>query len=129
MKSIFSNVIKNGEYDLSLLLAKIDKYHIEGKLTDAEREELYAQARKEPTVSYDYALEIEKLWAAIRELQKQESGSIEDETVKEYQQPTGAHDAYNKGDKVSYNGVIYECLLDNCVWSPDVLPSAWVVNE
>lgn len=129
MKSIFSNVIKNGEYDLSLLLAKIDKYHIEGKLTDAEREELYAQARKEPTASYDYAVEIEKLWAAIRELQKQESGSIEDETVKEYQQPTGAHDAYNKGDKVSYNGVIYECLLDNCVWSPDVLPSAWVVNE
>ena len=45
MKSIFMNVIDRGGYDLSVLLKRIDSYHIEGKLTDAERDELYARAR------------------------------------------------------------------------------------
>ena len=30
-------------------------------------------------------------------------------------QPTGAHDAYNTGDVVNYNGTLYESLIDgNC---------------
>ena len=45
MKSIFENVIKKGGYDLTALLAKIDTYHIEGKLTDSERDELYRKIR------------------------------------------------------------------------------------
>lgn len=124
MITIFRNVIKNGDYDLAALLAKIDKYHVEGKLTDAEREALYTEARKEPVANYNYDAEIEAIWKAIRELQKVEP----DETAKEYKQPTGAHDAYNKGDKVIYNGAVYECLIDNCVWNPDTLPSAWAVS-
>lgn len=124
MITIFRNVIKNGDYDLAALLAKIDKYHVEGKLTDAEREALYTEARKEPAANYNYDAEIEAIWKAIRELQKVEP----DETAKEYKQPTGAHDAYNKGDKVIYNGAVYECLIDNCVWNPDTLPSAWAVS-
>jgi hypothetical protein len=47
-----------------------------------------------------------------------------------WSQPTGAHDAYNKGDIVDYNGVLYISIIDGNVWSPDVLPSAWeVYNE
>lgn len=38
MKAIFYNVIAGGDYDLTEMLARIDGYHIEGKLTDAERE-------------------------------------------------------------------------------------------
>lgn len=125
MKAIFQQVINRGDYDLTTLLAKVDKYHIEGKLTEEEREELYTAARKEPTANYNYAIEIEKLWAAIRALQQQEPN----ETAQEYKQPTGAHDAYNKGDKVLFNGVVYVCALDNCVWSPSILPSAWMVKE
>lgn len=30
----------------------------------------------------------------------------------EWSQPTGGHDAYNTGDVVSYNGVLYESLID-----------------
>lgn len=29
-----------------------------------------------------------------------------------WSQPTGAHDAYNKGDIVDYNGVLYESQID-----------------
>lgn len=32
---------------------------------------------------------------------------------------------YQIGDKIFYNGKIYKCLRDDCVWSPTDLPSAW----
>ena len=38
----------------------------------------------------------------------------------EWVQPTGAHDAYNKGDKVSYNGKRYVCTIDANSYAPDV---------
>ena len=40
-------------------------------------------------------------------------------------QPSGAHDAYSKGDVVNYNGTIYESVIDGNVWSPDVYPAGW----
>ena len=45
-----------------------------------------------------------------------------------WKQPTGAHDAYNKGDRVRYpdeDGVIYESLIDANVYSPDAYPQGW----
>lgn len=129
MKSIFTQVINRGDYDLTALLEKVDKYHIEGKLTDNEREELYLEARKQPTEQYNYAEEIKAIWAAIRALQEN-GGSNEEETViEEYKQPTGAHDAYMLGNKVVFNGVVYECLKDYCVYNPAVMPSYWMVSE
>lgn len=38
----------------------------------------------------------------------------------EWVQPTGAHDAYNIGDKVSYNGKRYVCTSNANVYAPDV---------
>lgn len=38
----------------------------------------------------------------------------------EWVQPTGAHDAYNIGDKVTYNGKKYVCKSDGNVYAPDV---------
>lgn len=43
----------------------------------------------------------------------------------EFKQPIGSHDAYMTGDKVTYNGVRYESLIDNNVYSPDDNPSGW----
>lgn len=45
MKTIFESVIARGDYDLTGLLNKIDSYHVMGRLTDSERDELYAKAR------------------------------------------------------------------------------------
>ena len=38
----------------------------------------------------------------------------------EWVQPTGAHDAYNIGDKVTYNGKRYVCTSNANVYAPDV---------
>ena len=38
----------------------------------------------------------------------------------EWVQPTGAHDAYNTGDKVSYKGKHYVCTADANVYAPGV---------
>ena len=38
----------------------------------------------------------------------------------EWVQPAGAHDAYNIGDKVTYNGQHYVCTSDGNVYAPDV---------
>lgn len=38
----------------------------------------------------------------------------------EWKQPTGAHDAYNIGDKCSYKGKHYICDINNNVYAPDV---------
>lgn len=46
-----------------------------------------------------------------------------------WSQPTGAHDAYNTGDVVEYNGVFYRSLIDGNVDSPEAYPAGWeVVN-
>ena len=42
------------------------------------------------------------------------------EEFPEWVQPTGAHDSYNKGDKVSYNGKHYVCTVDSNVYAPGV---------
>jgi hypothetical protein len=39
--------------------------------------------------------------------------------VAEWKQPTGAHDAYMKGDLVLYNGTTYCSTVDTNVWQPD----------
>lgn len=133
MKAVFSDVIRRGGYDLTGLLHKVDKYHIEGKLTDEEREELYALARQTPEAQYDYRGEIEKLWAAVRVLQGDQSNddsqNPSSNEYHEFVQPSGAHDAYQTGATVLFNGERYICKMDNCVWSPEVLPSAWELVE
>lgn len=40
-------------------------------------------------------------------------------------QPTGAHDAYNIGDIVDYNGILYESLINGNVYSPEAYPAGW----
>lgn len=45
--------------------------------------------------------------------------------VEPYKQPTGAHDAYKIGDKVSWNGGIYKSKINANVWSPTSYPAGW----
>ena len=42
-----------------------------------------------------------------------------------WSQPTGAHDAYNTGDIVDYNGTLYKSLIDGNTWAPDAYPQGW----
>ena len=47
------------------------------------------------------------------------------ETIPDFVQPTGAHDAYKKGDKVKFEGKIYESLIDANTYSPSAYPNGW----
>jgi hypothetical protein len=52
---------------------------------------------------------------------------LDDDGYPVWAQPTGAHDAYNKGDVVNYNGVLYESLIDGNVYSPEAYPAGWAI--
>lgn len=128
IKTIFEQTIQRGGFDLAAMLERIDLYNVEAKITDEERESLYALARQHAAPQYNYDAEIEAIWAAIRELQQaQEEGGGTEPTDEwpEYVQPTGAHDAYQVGDKITWNGKHYICIFANCVWSPADYPAGW----
>lgn len=54
---------------------------------------------------------------------------LDEEGYPVWSQPTGAHDAYNTGDIVDYNGALYESLVDGNVYSPDAYPQGWKVYD
>ena len=45
---------------------------------------------------------------------------------KEYVAPTGAHDAYKKGDQVSHNGDTWTSTIDANTWEPSAY--GWTKN-
>lgn len=47
----------------------------------------------------------------------------------EWKQPTGGHDAYKVGDRVTYNGKVYESTINGNVWAPDAYPQGWQVVD
>ena len=129
----FYELIGGRQYDLEDVLHRIDVMYAAGRLTDDERTALYALARENAKAEYDYAAEIEAIWAAIRELRAsvgESSGGSSGEADEwpAYQQPTGAHDAYYAGDKITYNGKHYVCIMPEnaaCTYLPDVYPAGW----
>lgn len=42
-----------------------------------------------------------------------------------WSKPTGAHDAYNEGDIVDYNGTLKRSKINGNTYSPDEYPDAW----
>ena len=50
------------------------------------------------------------------------------ETILEWEQPDSTN-PYMKGDKVKFEGNIYESVIDNNVWSPTAYPAGWKLAE
>ena len=132
MYEIFKNILNNRNYELVDILNKIDEFYIQDSLTKEQKEELEEEARQNanPVNSYvDLQTQIDKLADKVTALEnKQESTGSEEpaeEEYPEYVQPTGAHDAYKVGDKITYNGKKYECIYNGCVWTPDIYPAGW----
>ena len=136
MYEIIKSVITAGNYELTAMLKKIDTIWVQGGITDDQRTELIALARDkaDPANSYAstqeqianiYAM-LDALTARVTALESNDAEPTEpDDEWPEYVQPTGAHDAYNTGAKISQNGERYICKMDGCVWPPDVYPDAW----
>lgn len=67
-------------------------------------------------------------WDVYEENMKNDE--IIESDIADFVQPTAAHDAYKKGDKVRYNGAIYESIVDNNIYAPNVYPDGWKeINE
>lgn len=46
--------------------------------------------------------------------------------VPEFVQPTGAHDAYSTGDRITWiDGTVWESVIDGNVWSPIAYEQGW----
>lgn len=52
---------------------------------------------------------------------------VTEEGYPEWVQPLGASDAYNTGDIVSYNGTLYQSVIDGNTWSPEAYPAGWKI--
>ena len=50
---------------------------------------------------------------------------LDESGIPVWKQPSGVHDAYNKGDVVKYKDKYYESLIDGNVWAPDAYPAGW----
>lgn len=116
--------------DLTAMTDKVNKAWAMSTISDDEHAELIAMLRAEqPRFDMDVQDEIARLWAAIHALEArpnpEPTPEPDPEDIPDWVQPSGAHDAYNKGDMVRYNGGIYESLIDGNVWSPDVYPAGW----
>lgn len=145
MYTIVKGVIEQGRFELADLLAKIDTEWVLSALTSEEREELVELAREAadpeaslaPVVERVTALEewrrsVESRLAALESGGGQGGGTEGGETDPEpadewpdYVQPTGAHDAYHVGDKITWQGKRYTCKMDGCVWDPGAYPAGW----
>ena len=51
-----------------------------------------------------------------------------EETIPDWEQPDSTN-AYMTGDKVRFEGVVYESTIDNNIWSPTAYPAAWKIVE
>lgn len=139
MYSTIKGVIDSKRYELNDILTKIDTIWLQGGITDEEKTELVSLARKNAQPESTYAPlqeQIEKAFSHITALAERvtalEQGGGEEpepgDEWPEYVQPTGAHDAYYNGDKVTWNGKHYICIAPDgaaCVWNPDAYPAYW----
>ena len=150
MYSIIKDVIEKSNFELVDILSKINKLWVEGNLSEEERDELVNLARTNANPDNSYAplqKQIEEVYKEITSLKGLidgldarvlaiEKGSPQEpidppveEEYPEYKQPTGAHDAYNVGDKITFEGKKYECLINGCVWNPHDYPQGWKLVE
>lgn len=137
MYQIIKDVINSGRYELNDILKKIDTIWVQGDLTDDEKAELVELARTNADPAQTYAPlqeQIDQAFAQIKALDARVKAlgageapepSPEPDEWPAWVQPTGAHDCYNIGDKVTYNGKHYTSTIDGNVWSPDAYPQGW----
>lgn len=141
MYQIIHDVITSKRYELNDILTKIDTIWLQGDIDDAQKDELVELARANADPEQSYAplqAQIEQAFAQIKALDARvallEAGETpepapEPDEWPQYVQPTGAHNAYNTGDKVTYNGKHYISTMDGNVWNPDAYPAGWELAE
>ena len=106
---------------------------VEAMLAEVARREAEAEARAVVVAAVEgYAalrgVSVLAAWRALVPEGVQVPDEPEPEPIPdapEYKQPTGAHDAYQAGDRVTFQGRVYEAVINAVVWSPLAYPQAW----
>lgn len=141
MFNSIKQVIESKDYKLEDMLYKINKMYVESYITEEEKTELDNLARTNANPINSYAplqeqidnmyIKISNLENRIAILENSEPTEPGEDEYPEFIQPTGAHNCYNKGSKITFEGEKKICNIDGCVWSPDAYPAAWeeVTNE
>lgn len=129
------DLINSKNYELKDILYKINIVWTKSYITKEQMEELEELARQNAVAENSYAslqeqinntnTRIDKLEEKTAKLEGTEEPTEPEEEYPEFVQPTGAHNAYKIGDKITYKGKKYICKLENCVWDPDTYPAGW----
>ena len=139
MYNIIKSVIENRNFELSDMINKINVMWVQGKITEDKQAELIALARDYADVKNELDLinkvleldkQVKELAAEIKALKEGESnnGESSNDTVVESYDAYVAGKWYYAGDKISYNGLNYECIAPEghvCTWNPDEYPAYW----
>lgn len=139
MYEITKNVILSKDFKLEDILNKIDTIWLQSKITDDEKLELIDMARENALAENSYKPVQEQLDNLYKEfnnfktevntrLNTLEGKEDIEEPTEEYPpfvKPEEAHDCYNEGDKITYNGKKYVCKINGCVWNPEAYPAGW----
>ena len=129
MYQICKNVIETGRYELSAMLRKLDTLWVQGSLSDEEKAELVelARANADPSMSVDFNARLETLERKVKVLEESGTPVPPSEEYPDFE----PNHVYVKGDKVTFNGKRYECILneytDRTTWSPSDYPAYWRV--
>ena len=152
MYKIYKRVLESKAFNLSDITEKIEQRCAEGKLTDAEREELITLANQNADASMSEAPVKEQIKALFENLgeigqaiidligrvetlegKEPEESPKEPEEYPEWQKWNGVGlIPYQTGSKVTRNGVKYISGVDNNIWepgAPGVYENIWKVVE
>ena len=140
MYNTIKNVISQKKYNLTDMLKKINAIWVMGHITEEQVEELtkMAQSNAKAEASVDVFKKLSELTVKQAEIESRikaledamAGGSSDTET----EEPTESYLAfevgkwYYAGDKVSFEGKVYECIAPSgavCVWSPTDYPAYW----
>lgn len=139
MFEIVKNVILGKNYKLEDMLNKLNILWAEGSISDDERLSLISLSRENAVAENSYKPlqeQLNNLYKAFDNFKEEVNDRLNtlegkediEEPTEEYPlfvKPNGAHDCYNEGDKITYNGKKYVCKINGCVWSPDEYPQGW----
>lgn len=145
MSEIYNTVwqsIQAGGYKLKEMLDRIATLLANGYLSSAEGSDLIDEARSKADPEAEYAQDwkeplnalVSRVTALEGRVDALEGGGTTPPADEwpEYVAPTGAHDAYYNGAKITYKGQRYVCIAPAgtaCVWPPDVYPAYWQLQE
>lgn len=94
-----------------------DKVHHDGKVYEVIQSHT-SQADWKP-------VDVPALFKVFYQREAEDETGTPVEVIPEWVQPTGGHDAYNQGDRVTYKGTVYESTINGNVWSPTAHPAGW----